>query len=196
MQPSLATTDQSAVLSPDDDPLYEVVDDKVVELPPMGAYAVWITTILARHLGNLVNQHQLGRVMQEALFDLTATVHKKRRPDVAFVSYERWPRQRRVPHAEGWEVVPNLVVEVISPSDRGENIVDKVAEYFRAGVECVWVVFPTQAQVYVYESPTRVYILTRADELHGAPVLPPFQLPLATLFDEADEVEPALPTGA
>jgi Uma2 family endonuclease len=196
MQNSLATTRPGAVLLPDDDLLYEVVDDKVVELPPMGAYAVWITTVLAMHLSTFVSQHQLGRVVQEMLFDLTATVHRRRRPDVAFVSYERWPRQRRVPPAEAWEVVPNLVVEVISPSDKGDDIIDKVAEYFRAGVACVWVVFPTQAQVYVYESPTQVRILARADELYGAPVLPQFRLPLATLFDEADEVEPALPAGA
>ena len=50
------------------------------------------------------------------LFDLTP-VQRQRRPDVAFVSYNRWPRQRRVPRTEAWEVVPNLVVEVVSPTD-------------------------------------------------------------------------------
>ena len=42
--------------------------------------------------------------------------------DVAFVSYERWSRQRPVPCTEAWEVVPNLVVEVISPSEKGNDI--------------------------------------------------------------------------
>ena len=85
--------------------------------------------------------------------------------------------------------MPNLVVEVVSPTDRVDDVVDKVAEYFRVGVECVWVSLPAQEQVYVYESPTQVRILTRADELGGEPVLPHFRLPLTALFDEVEEVE-------
>jgi len=42
--------------------------------------------------------------------------------------------------------------------------------------------------VYVYESPTKVVILSRADILRGEPVLPQFQLPVAALFDEAVDV--------
>jgi Uma2 family endonuclease len=66
--------------------------------------------------------------------------------------------------------------------------VDKIAEYFHAGVERVWVVLPSQALVYVYDSPTNVRILTRTDELSGDPVLPHFRLPLVELFDEAEAV--------
>src|SRR5215471_8170837 len=131
MQSPDSTTSPGTVLEQDDDLLYEVVDDKVVELPPMGAYEALLATELARHLGNFVRQYQLGRAVQELLFDLGPTVRRKRRPDVAFVSYERWPQQRRVPRAEVWEVVPNLAVEVVSLSDRGNDIMDKVAEYFR-----------------------------------------------------------------
>ena len=190
MQSVHQTTNYGTVLPQDDDILYEVVDDQVVDLGQMGAHEIWLATVLVVHLANFVRQHQLGRVVQELLFDFTAMVKRKRRPDVAFVSYERWPRQRSVPHAEAWEVVPNLVVEVISPSDKGNDILDKIAEYFRIGVECVWVIFISQAQVYIYESPTQVRILTRADELYGEPVLPHFRLPLAALFEDIEAAEP------
>ena len=196
MQSPDSTTSPGAALEQDDDLLYEVVDDKVVELPPMGAYEAWLAGELTCHLGTFVRQHQLGRAVPEVLFDLGPTVRRKRRPDVAFVSYERWPRQRRVPRAEAWEVVPNLAVEVVSPSNRGDDIVDKVSEYFRVGVECVWVLFPSQEQVYIYESPSRVRILTRSDELHGEPVLPHFRLPLTELFEEVEEAEPQQPTAS
>jgi len=194
MQSTDSTSSPGTVLEQNDDLLYEVVDGKVVELPPMGAYEAWLATELARHLGTFARQHQLGRVVQEVLFDLGPTVQRKRRPDVAFVSYEHWLRQRRVPRTEAWEVVPNLAVEVVSPSNRGDDIVDKVSEYFGVGVECVWVVFPSQEQVYIYESPSRVRILTRVDELHGEPVLPHFRLPLTVLFEEVEEAEPEQPT--
>ena len=186
----LHTTTHAMVLPQDDDILYEVVDNKVVELGPMGAHEIWLATELVVYLRNFARQHQLGRAVQEMLFDFTAMVQRKRRPDVAFVSYERWPQQRPVPHAEAWEVVPNLVVEVISPSDKGNDILDKVAEYFRMGVECVWVIFIFQKLVYSYESPTQVRILTHVDELYGEPVWPHFRLPLAALFEDIGAAEP------
>jgi Uma2 family endonuclease len=56
-----------------------------------------------------------------------------------------------VPDTESWDVVPNLVVEVFSPSNTAQAIVDQLAEYFRAGVEVAWVVYSSQSQVYVYK---------------------------------------------
>jgi Uma2 family endonuclease len=180
---------QGVVLIPDRDLLYEVVDDQVVELAPRGAYEVWIATVLVARLATFATQHQLGRAVQEMLFDLTVATGRKRRPDVAFVSFDRWPLTRRIPRTEAWEVVPNLAIEVVSRSDSVDYIVDKVAEYFHAGVERVWVVFPSQEQVYVYDSPTSVRILTRTDELSGDPILPHFRLPLMELFEETGAVE-------
>jgi Uma2 family endonuclease len=177
---------QGVVLTPDEDVLYEVVDDQVVELAPMGAYEVRLATLLAARIETFAQQHQLGRALQEMLFDLTVATGRKRRPDVAFVSFDRWPLTRRIPRTEAWEVVPNLAVEVVSRSDSVDYIVDKVAEYFHAGVERVWVVFPSQEQVYVYDSPTSVRILTRTDELSGDPILPRFRLPLVELFEDAE----------
>jgi Uma2 family endonuclease len=180
---------QGVVLTPDEGVLYKVVDDQVVELAPRGAYEVWSATVLVARLATFATQHQLGRAVQEMLFDLTMVTGRKRRPDVACVSYDRWPRQRRIPRADAWEVVPNLAVEVVSRSDSVDSVVDKVAEYFHAGVERVWIVLPSQAQVYIYDSPTSVRILTQTDELAGDPILPHFRLPLVELFEDTEAVE-------
>jgi Uma2 family endonuclease len=180
---------QGVVLTPDEGVLYKIVDDQVVELAPRGAYEVWSATVLVARLATFATQHQLGRAVQEMLFDLTMVTGRKRRPDVACVSYDRWPRQRRIPRADAWEVVPNLAVEVVSRSDSVDSVVDKVAEYFHAGVERVWIVLPSQAQVYIYDSPTSVRILTQTDELAGDPILPHFRLPLVELFEDTEAVE-------
>ena len=68
------TINHRTVLPHDDDILYEVVEDKVVELGPRGAHEIWLATVLAGHLTSFVRQHQLGRVVQELLFDFTAMV--------------------------------------------------------------------------------------------------------------------------
>jgi Uma2 family endonuclease len=184
---------QAEVQTSDEDVLYEVIDGQVVGLAPMGAYEVWIATVLVARLATFAMQHQLGRAVQEMLFDLTVTAGRKRRPDVAFVSFDRWPQQRRIPRADAWEVVPNLAVEVVSRTDSVDALVDKVTEYFHAGVERVWVVLPSQEQVYVYDSPTSVRILTRTDELSGDPIVPNFRLPLMELFEDAGVVEEPQP---
>jgi Uma2 family endonuclease len=123
----------------------------------------------------------------EMLFRIDAAANLQRRPDVAFVSYERWPRSRRVPEDAAWDVVPELAIEVVSPTNLAEDLLAKVGEYLRVGVRQVWVIYPAAAQVHVHESPTHIRVLGRGDELDGGPLLPGFRLPLAELFEaEAD----------
>ena len=186
----------SSVVAPDlvreaaldaNDVLYEVVNGKRVELPPMGVYECRVGTILGGYLEPFVREHQLGRSVIESLFRLTAVDDVQRRPDIAYVSYERWPKSRRIPTTDAWTVVPNLAVEVISPSNTADEIQAKLQDYFRAGVELVWVVYPRQQQIYVYTSPSKVTILERAGDVDGGSVLPGFKLPVAALFE--DELE-------
>ncbi len=166
----------TAVPIDDSDGLYEVVDGKRVELPPMGAREIYLTTDLAGFLWSFVRSQRLGRVVTEMLFLLDADLHLQRRPDVAFVSYARWPRERPVPAAAAWEVVPNLAVEVVSPTNTAFEVLDKVREYFQTGVQRVWVVYPHVEQVYVYSSPASIRVierLRRTGRRGGAARLPP-----------------------
>lgn len=173
------------------DTLFEVIDGEVRELPPMGVYEVWIASELVRLLGNFAEEQDLGRVASEMLFDLRPHVERSRRPDVAFVSFERWPRDRRVPRGEhAWQVVPDLAVEVVSPNDRAVELLVKIQEYFRSGVRLVWVLDPEQGHMCVSDSPTSSRILIAGQDLDGGDVLPGFRLPLSRLLDErGDQVD-------
>jgi hypothetical protein len=66
-----------------------------------------------------------------------------------------------------------------------EELMRKIDEYFQAGVTLVWVVHVEQALVYVYESPTNVRVLSRANTLERGTALPGFRLPLSALFSQA-----------
>jgi Uma2 family endonuclease len=170
--------------SPDDEPegLYEVVDGRVVEKPPMGALEAWVASRLASWLIRFQPIDQLGQVVVEMLFLIDPARDLKRRPDVAFVSHERWPVNRRVPRINAWEVVPDLAIEVISTTNTADEVMDKLEEYFQAGARLVWVIYPKWSTIYVYESPTAVRVLRAGDELDGGTVLPGLRLPLAALF--------------
>ena len=170
---------------PDSERLYEIVDGKKVFLPLRTVAASDLANRLGRHLYLHPETDQLGRVLLFMLYHLPLEEDRNRRPGTSFVSFERWPSGKRIDeYADAWDVVPDLVAEVLGPDDYVEEIVTKIDEYFRAGVRLVWVVYPRHRLVYVYESPTRVRILTRADEIDGGPVLPSFRLSLATLFPE------------
>ena len=137
-------------------PLYEVVGGQIVEKPAMGAFESLVASLLWRWMAPYVDENQLGRVLSETLFLLDPALGLKRRPDLAFVSTQRWPLRRRVPRTEAWEVVPDLAVEVISQTNTADQVAEKIEEYFRSSVRQVWVVYPGTSKVYLYDTPTSV----------------------------------------
>lgn len=187
MGPTILMPGEDVAVPADTETLYEVVDGRVVELEPMGAFESWLSNQLQDHLSAFVKSRSLGRAVHELLFSLIP-VGQQRRPDVAFVSYSRWPKWRAIPKRKhAWAVVPDLAVEVISPTNSMDAVLVKIREYFQAGVQQVWVVLPDEEQVYLYDSPTRIRVLTRDDELTSESILPDYRLPLSELFERLDE---------
>jgi Uma2 family endonuclease len=139
---------------------------------------------------DVVEPGGLGRVVTEGLFILDPVSDLRRRPDVAFVSAEKWPLDRPLPESGDWEVVPDLAIEVTSPNDLFREVLAKVHEYFRLGVRQVWVVLPEDQEIYIYDSPTELRILTAADQLDRAPLLPGLRLPVAAIFQQQARAEP------
>jgi Uma2 family endonuclease len=171
------------------DILYEIVDNQIVEKPPMGAYECRVATLLGSYLEVFARTNGIGRVLGETLFDLRPAVSQERRPDLALVSFDRWPRHRRVPSSSSWGVVPDLAVEVISTSNLATEVMAKLEEYFKAGVVRVWVIYPDQFRIYDYDSPSSVRILGRGQSVDGGALLPGFQLALTDLFEEDSVAE-------
>jgi Uma2 family endonuclease len=167
--------------------LYEVVDGRIVENPPMGAKQSVLASLLQGLMDQVARLNGLGRVATETLFLIDRGRGLQRRPDVAFVSAQRWPMKRRVPGTEAWDVVPDLTVEVVSPSNSADAIAIKIDEYFHAGVRVVWVIFPVNNKVYVFNSPTQVRILQVGDALDGGELIPGFRVALSTLFEIGGE---------
>ena len=90
----MATAVLSATVPPSGErsKLYEVVGETVVEQAPMGAFESWLAILIFKSLDSFVSAHQLGLTVFEMLFSLRPAVDRDRRPDLAFISVERWPR--------------------------------------------------------------------------------------------------------
>jgi Uma2 family endonuclease len=108
---------------------------------------------------------------------------RNRRPDLSFVTFDRWPDTKPIPYrGNPADVVPDLVVEVASPTDDAEALQEKVNEYLRAGVRLVWVIYPLVRKLYAYIVPNAVHIFAEGDALDAGDVLPGFSVPMASLF--------------
>jgi len=111
---------------------------------------------------------------------LSQTRRTVRAPDVAFVARGRFADER--PLRQFPELAPDLVVEVVSPSDTAAEVEEKVQLWLDAGVRLVLVVYPSTRSVSAYRSRTDVRLLTEADLLDAGDVLPGFSCPVRDLF--------------
>lgn len=87
-----------------------------------------------------------------------------------------------MPSRSAWNVVPDLAIEVVSPSNTSIEVLEKLEEYAAAGVRLV---YPVQELIHIW-SADRGSILRRGDTLDGGEILPGFRLALADLFEGSD----------
>ncbi len=169
---------------------YEVVNGEIVELPPMSFYAREVANILNSRIDRYLATTDVGRSRVEMLFRIPQPDDpgRNRQPDAVYVSYDRWPKNRRLPiKGAALDVVPDVAVEVVSPGDQADDLLDKVREYLRGGVRLVWVVYPTPREVHAYlpDGQVRVFLPTHA--LTADDILPGFSVPVAELFPEPED---------
>ena len=103
-----------------------------------------------------------------------------REPDIAFTSAEKIPLDAQV---TGYaEVVPDLVVEVASPSDSRREAHDKARMWLSHGVRIVWVVHPETRTVDVHIADHAVSTLGEDEALNGLDIVPGFSCAVSAVF--------------
>jgi Uma2 family endonuclease len=170
-------TGEDLLRMPDNGKRYELVKGELIEMSPPGGEHGQRATRIGRLLDEFVEEHDLGQVAMESGFYLTRDPDTVRGPDVLFVS-----REKLDPDVEVYgyyEVIPDLVVEIVSPGDTFNEVIDKVDEYLAAGVRLVWVVNMKRRSVIIYPGGQT---LTEDDTLTGGNVLPGFAVPVSRLF--------------
>ncbi|HYH66349.1 MAG TPA: Uma2 family endonuclease, partial [Urbifossiella sp.] len=121
--------------------------DGVVKEKGMGTEAGAIGGRVARHLGVAADADDLGEVViNDGMYRCFPNKpNRVRKPDVSFLLRTRLPNGE-VP--TGITVLrPDIAVEVVSPNNEYEEVDERVADYFSAGVPLVWVVCPATRTV-------------------------------------------------
>jgi len=160
----------------------ELIDGRIVRMNPTGNVHAYLESSLVFALTSFVRQHRLGRVLVGEVGVYTRRgPDRVRGADIAFVSTERLAGIA----SKGYlTVAPDLIVEIISPTDRWQDVRQKLEEYFDIGVQRVWIVEPDKRTVLVYSASTEVRAFQEGDTLLGEGVLEGFALPVGDLFEE------------
>jgi len=166
---------------PDDGFLHELIRGEVVTMPLPGGRHGKIALKIGRLVGNYVEAELLGETYAaETGFLIRRDPDTVRAADVAFVREMRLSLitnpDKHVPFA------PDLAVEVISPSDRSDEVEEKVQSWLAAGTIMVWTVDPKSRTVTVHRRGIEPVTLNGDQKIQGGEVLAGFECTVSDFF--------------
>ena len=166
---------------PDNNMRRELVRGEPIQMAPAGREHGLRAAKIGWRLGQHVEVNQLGETYAaETGFIIERNPDTVRAPDASFVRQEVTDR---IGPVDGYlPCVPDLAIEVVSPSDSYNYVSDKVMQWLEAGCRMVIVVDPIRRTVTVYRSRNDITILTEEDTLLGGDVVEGWEVPVADLF--------------
>ena len=178
--PRLMTIEEYDAL-PEDGLKHELLWGELVSVAPNVQHMKLVDRI-DRAPGGYVDAHGLGVVGSEGTFQFMTDLPLVLVPDVAFVRSENVP-----PHDQqvkgNIRVVPDLAIEVVSPSETSRTIHAKANAYLDQGVQLV-VIYPEREEVIIWSPDRTTRVLGAVDELSFGEIVPGFRLPIGTLFED------------
>ena len=171
---------------PEDGFVHEVVNGELVMIPKNNWFHGRICTRLLIAIGNFVNQHRLGAVLDSStgfwMFNRNC-----RAPDVSFVPRSRLETLGFKPNeTRFFPGAPDLAVEVLSENNTRAEIDARLKDFFASGTRIAWVIDPEKQRVEVCHTSIRRQLIDSGGLLEGEDLLPGFKYPIADLFKEWD----------
>jgi Uma2 family endonuclease len=172
------------LLAMTDRPCPDLVDGRLVRRDTMGQEAdlviglIWslLRQFARTTLPGLANGPECGYQI------FPGSPNRVRFPDVSFTRLDRIPGGK--PSKGHARIVPDLVVEVVSPRDRVDKMRPKLQDFAAAGIPLIWVVYPGTREVEVIRPDRTSTTLGESDILDGGDVLPGLSIEVARLFEE------------
>lgn len=164
---------------------YELIDGRIVMTPPAGWGHGEIEANVVSILREFVRKHDLGRVFGSSTgynFAPRSTLE----PDASFIAHGRWAKGPHTRPGQFLRIVPNLVVEILSPSTSRRDRLEKKKLYEEHGVDEYWVIDPNRREVTVFRLADGRYstgeVFTAGQKLRSG-VLPGFVVPVRSFFE-------------
>jgi Uma2 family endonuclease len=188
MEPAMSTITRKQLLTaeeffllpePEDGSQQELVRVEVVILAPAGGMLGVSCNKAGRKLGDYAEESGAGTVASNDTGVITErNPDSVRDPDIAYWSKARLP----VVPVGFIDIAPEMLVEVLSPSNTSKQIRAKLKEYFTKGVRLVWVIAPEDRTLTIYRTPDEGRVLHETALVTGEDVLPGFEWRVSDLL--------------
>ena len=165
---------------PNDGYRYELFRGELRQMSPAGEEHGRLAMKLGWRLAQFVEESGLGYVYAaETGFKLAENPDTVRAPDAAFISQANLKQQASI---KGYRKgAPDLAVEVVSPSDRPNEVAEKVYEWLFYGAKEVWILEPEQRTLTRYR-PNEMFEVLKEEDTLTSPLFPDWELPLSAIF--------------
>jgi Uma2 family endonuclease len=162
---------------------YYLIDGELFEMSPANRLHGRLALLIGSALMRYVEDRALGEVNVEVGYHPPGDRSTLLAPDVAYISQARLSQQ---PEDNFLSIMPDLAVEIVSPSNTIGQIRRKAAIYLDNGARLVWIVLPGEKGVDVCRSAAGarldIEFIGQSGKLSGEDILPGFELEIARLF--------------
>ena len=167
---------------------YELINGELFEMSPANSVHAWLASEISGFIRDFAKPRDYGFTLVEGGFSPDKDRSTLLAPDVAFVRKERMPLPFPQPY---FDFMPDLAVEILSPSNTQAELSRKTAIYLENGTRMLWIVNPMERNAEVYrrtaDGQIDVIMIDINGVLSGEDVLPGFTLEMLELFPEATQ---------
>lgn len=173
---TLVTVQEFLALPESEGERIELIGGEVISMGRGGAGHEWVKANLILLLAAWVKDNPTLTLLSETTFLLDD--HNSPIPDVSLLS-----RSRKPSDMSGWfKGAPDVAIEVVS-SEKATHLEGKIEIYLAHGSKSVWVVYPEQQVVWIYDSSGKARKFERNHTLEDPAVLPGFHTPVSAIFE-------------
>ena len=158
---------------------------ELIIMSPTGGTAGRKNFRLIQQLANWIDQDKTGIGFDSSTVFILPN-GARRSPDASWIKLERWNKLTSEQQDGFPPIVPDFVIELVSPSDlknqRYQDLQYKMQEYIDNGVKLGWLIEPKSKTVEIYRQDRLPEILDNLQSLSGEDILPGFILDLTNIF--------------
>jgi Uma2 family endonuclease len=154
---------------------------ELVLMAPTGGNTGWRNSDINAEVRNWSKQTGLGKTFDSSTGFLLPN-GAVRSADVAWLTMERWDGQSEEQRRKFPPLAPDLVIELMSESDRLQPQHEKMLEWIENGCRLGWLIDPANEIVHIYRAGEKPRTIDTFDtDLPGDDILPGFALHLSEL---------------
>ncbi len=156
----------------------ELRQGRLLRMPGPGYDHAEIQARLIELINPYMRAHQLGRLVGTGCYVFSAG--DVLCPDLSYVQPARLAQAQR--QGSYPVLAPDLVIEIISPTDVKSKVAQKFEVYRANGVRLLWAVWPATQTIDMWRPGASVTTLQPSDTLDGADVIPGWSSPASAVF--------------